>query len=247
MPRYLSRDRVAVFAAVVAPLAVCAILLPWRAHISNTNVGLVLVVAVVAVSVAGNRIAGVLTAVFAALWFEFFFTQPYQRFAISKSEDVATAVLLLVVGLAVSQVAARARQLRVITITDAGYLAQIHEAARVAQTATSPNAVIEHVRKQLVDLLSLRGCRFEYGTLTGQPPRLEQDGTIVWGRRHWLSDQPGLPDEDVELRVLHNGRFYGRFMLQPTPGELPPAQARLVAVTLADQAGAALDTGGRLR
>ncbi|HEY7051394.1 MAG TPA: DUF4118 domain-containing protein, partial [Mycobacterium sp.] len=106
-------------AALVAPLAVCAMLLPWRTSISNTNVALVLVVVVVAVSVAGSRVAGALTAFFAAVWFDFFFTGPYQRFSISKSADVVTAVLLLIVGLAVSQVAARARRLQVVAITDA--------------------------------------------------------------------------------------------------------------------------------
>ena len=46
------------------------------------------------------------------------------RFTIRSSAAVTTTVLLLVTGLAVSQLAARARRLRVIAITDAGYLAQ---------------------------------------------------------------------------------------------------------------------------
>ncbi len=65
---------------------------------------------------------------------------------------------------------------------------------------------------------------------------------MVWGRRRWDVDRLGLPDEEVELRTLGNGHFYGRFLLDPTPGAVPPLQARLVAVTLADQVGAALDT-----
>ncbi|TKA01704.1 histidine kinase, partial [Actinacidiphila oryziradicis] len=39
----------------------------------------------------------------------------------------------------------------------------------------------------------------------------------------------------------------GRFMMQPTPGAVPPLQARLVAATLADQVGAALDTSRTAR
>src|SRR5258705_11631390 len=132
MASYLSRERLAVLAAVVLPLAVCALLVAWRTNISNTNVALGLVVVVVAVSAIGSRLAGALAAVFGAVWFDFFFTQPYQRFAISKSADVATAVLLLIVGLAVSQLAAPARRLPVIAITDAGYLDQIHSAAPLA-------------------------------------------------------------------------------------------------------------------
>lgn len=76
MPRYLSRDRIAIVAALAAPLGVAAVLLPFRASWSNTNVALLLVVVVVGVAAIGNRVAGALAAVWAALWFDFFFTVP---------------------------------------------------------------------------------------------------------------------------------------------------------------------------
>ena len=88
---------------------------------------LVVVVVVVGVAAIGNRVAGGLAAVWAALCFDFFFPLPYYRFTIRSSADVTTAVLLLLTGVAVSQLAARARRLKVIAVTDAGYLAQIHE------------------------------------------------------------------------------------------------------------------------
>jgi hypothetical protein len=47
----------------------------------------------------------------------------------------------------------------------------------------------------------------------------------------------GLPGEKVELRTFGNGQRYGRFMLKPRTGSGPSLQARMVAVTLADQAG----------
>jgi K+-sensing histidine kinase KdpD len=68
MTRHISRDRGAVLAGLLVPLAVAAILLPWRGHWSNTNVALLLVVAVVAVAVLGSRIAGALAAVSALAW-----------------------------------------------------------------------------------------------------------------------------------------------------------------------------------
>src|SRR5450631_1178608 len=142
--RYLTRDRIAILAALAAPLAAAAILLPFRASWSNTNVALLLVVTVVGVAAIGNRIAGGLAAVWAAAWFDFFFTLPYYRFTIRSSADVTTAVLLLLTGLAVSQLAARARRLQVIAITDEGYLAQIHETASLAKSATFPDAVVDH-------------------------------------------------------------------------------------------------------
>ncbi|MEU6341399.1 DUF4118 domain-containing protein [Streptomyces sp. NPDC046977] len=233
--------RAALPAAVLLPLAAAAALLPFRAHLSAPLVALVLVVAVVAVAVLGSRAAGAVAALSAAAWFDFFFAPPYERFTIAGPGDVATAVLLLVVGLAVSQLAARTLRLEAVAVTDADHLARIHETARLTQSAPSPHRVVQHVGDQLVSLLQLRGCRFEYGTLVGHPPRLESDGTIFWGRNAWDADCQGLPDTEVELRVFHNGRFHGRFMLRPTPGAVPSAQARLVAVTLADQVGTAID------
>ncbi|WP_248963320.1 DUF4118 domain-containing protein [Sphaerisporangium perillae] len=231
-------------AALVVPLAVCAVLVPFRASIVNTNVALVLAAIVVAVAANGHRLAGALAAVSAAVWFDFFFTQPHHRLTIAKAADIQTAVLLLIVGLVVSQLAARARRMRVIAITDADYLARVHATAELAQSAKTPDVVVAHVTAQLTDLLGLRGCRFEYGTLIGHPPRLEQDGSVVWGHRRWDVDRLGLPEEEVELRTFGQGRFYGRYMMDPMPGTFPSLQARLVAVTLADQAGAALDTAG---
>ncbi len=49
------------------------------------------------------------------------------------------------------------------------------------------------------------------------------------------------------LRVCGNGQCYGRFMLKPRPGSRPSLQARLVAVSLADQAGRAAGAGEAAR
>ena len=243
MTRYLTRDRAAIAGAVVAPLIAAAILLPFRASWSNTNVALLMVVVVVAVAAIGNRVAGAIAAAGAAVWFDFFFTLPYERFTIRSSADVTTFVLLLVVGVIVSQLAAYARRLKVVAITDAGYLAQIHETASLTQTAKNPGEVVDHIREQLIALLELQECRFEYGVLLGHPPRLESDGTVLAGRGRWDVETVGLPAGEIELRVFGGGQYYGRFIMRPKPGSRPSLQARLVAVTLADQAGRALAAG----
>lgn len=239
MARYLTRDRAAVVAAVLLPLGVAVAVLPLRSSWSNTNMALVLVVAVVAVAAIGNRLAGALAAVSAAAWFDFFFTRPYERFTIRSSDDLTTAILLLAVGIAVSQLAARARRLRVITITDAGYLAQIHQTASMATSAAVPDDVARLVSTQLISLLDLAECRFQYGALLGHPPRLEPDGTVMTSHGRRDVELAGLPGEEIELRVYSNGHYYGRFMMKPQPGAQPSRQARLVAVTLADQVGRA--------
>jgi hypothetical protein len=240
--RYLSRDRAAIIAALAAPIAAAAVLLPLRASWPNTNVALLLVVVVVGVAALGNRAAGGLAAIGAAVWFDFFFTLPYGRFTIRRASDITTFALLLVVGLAVSQLAARARRLKLITITDARYLAQIHETAALGQSPRAADVIAGHVRDQLTALLDLQDCRYEHGMLLGHPPRLEPDGTIRIRHGRWDADESGLPSEETELRVFSNGQYLGRFMLAPNPGSRPSLQARLVAVTLADLAGRALGT-----
>ncbi|WP_329281836.1 DUF4118 domain-containing protein [Streptomyces sp. NBC_01451] len=233
------RDRLALTAGLVTPFLVALALVPLRTDLSHTNAALILVVVVVAVSALGSRTAGVLAALSAAAWFDFFLTRPYKTFDITASADAETAVLLLAVGLIVSQLSARSRRLEVITVTDAAHLSRIHRVA-----ALDADTVVDEVRRELTELLGLDACRFEYGTLLGQPPRLRNDGSVTVGRRSWDVDAAGWPEGGIELRVHGNGRYLGRFMLTPGPGRVPPLRARLVAATLADQTGAALDTSG---
>ena len=232
-PAWATRDRIAQASGLLAPFLVALVLVPVRTDLSHTNAALILVVVVVAVAALGSRMAGVVAALSAAAWYDFFLTRPYETFDISASADVETAVLLLVVGVIVSQLAARARRLEVVMVTDAAHLALLHRTADLARSANSADTVVDHVRGELVGLLGLRACRFEYGRLMGKPARLLKDGSVT-----------GWATEEAELRVYGNGRYLGRFMLTPGPGPLPPLQARLVAVTLADQTGAALDTAG---
>lgn len=241
------RDRLALTAGLAAPFLVALALVPLRPSLSHTNAALVLVVVVVAVSVPGSRAAGVVAALSAAAWFDFFLTRPYETFDINGTADIETAVLLLVVGVIVPQLAVHARRLEAMTVTDAAHLARIHRTAGLVHSANSADTVVDHVRTELTDLLGLRACRFEYGTLMGRPPRLEKDGSVTVGRRPWNPDTDGWPEGEIELRAYGNGHYLGRFMLVPDPGAAPSLQARLVAVTLADQTGAALDTSGPVR
>jgi K+-sensing histidine kinase KdpD len=167
---------------VILPFLVALALVPFRTGLTHTNAALILVVVVVAVAALGSRTAGAVGALSAAAWFDFFLTRPYQTFDITASADVQTAVLLFVVGVIVSQLAAHARRVQVMTVTDAAHLARIHRTAELAQSAGSADTVVYHVRRELTGLLGLRACRFEYGMLMGRPPRLQQDGSMTVGR-----------------------------------------------------------------
>jgi K+-sensing histidine kinase KdpD len=102
----LTRNRLVMLAALIGPLVVSAGLVPFRDNFANTNAVLLLVLVIVAVAVSGNRVAGVVAALTVAVWFDFFLTRPYQTFVITDRNDVGTTVLLLAVGVGVTELAA---------------------------------------------------------------------------------------------------------------------------------------------
>ncbi len=247
VPAWLSRDRVAVLIALLAPLAVSAVLVPFRGSFANTDAALLLVLVVVAVAANGYRLAGVLAALSAAVWYDFFLTRPYERFTITNRADVETSVLLVVVGVGVTELAVWGRRQQALASRDAGYLAGIQAAAEVGATGGSSFALVEQVSAELIRTLGLRGCRFEYGVAgLGSPARLRRDGQVVWKHAVWDVEHMGLPVEsDVELLVESGGRLCGRYMLTATPQVQVSLAQRRAAVMLADQVGAALGVSTR--
>ena len=242
MARYLTRDHAAVLAGLCAPLVLAAVLVPFRSGFPNTNAALALILVVVAVAANGNRLAGILAAVSAAVWFDFFLTKPYERFSITSRTDIETTVLLLVIGLAVTELAVWGRRQHAAASRRAGYLDGLNSAAQAVAAGDSPAILIEAVTRQLTGLLSLRSCRFQYGIAgIGQPARLQQDGSVTAGHRAWDVDAEGFPDgTDLELLVESGGMFQGRFLMTPVRGTRSTLEQRLLAVAFADQVGAAL-------
>jgi K+-sensing histidine kinase KdpD len=242
MSRYVNRDRLAVLAALAVPLALSAILVPFRDSFPNTDAALALILVVVAVAANGNRLAGVLAAVSAAAWYDFFLTRPYERFSITSRTDIETTVLVLVIGVAVTELAVWGHRQHATASRRAGYLDGINRAAQAVAVGSSPSVVIDRVTSQLTQVLTLRSCRFQRGVAgIGHPARLQHDGSVTMGHRLWAVDTEGFPPHaDLELLVESGGIFQGRFLMTLAPGAHPTVEQRLLAVALADQVGAAL-------
>ena len=237
----LSRDRLAVATGLVAPLALAAVLVPARSSFANTDAALAMILIVVAVAAAGNRLAGYVAAASAAAWFDFFLTRPYEQFSITRAADIETTVLLLVIGVAVTEIAVWGRRQYSAASRRAGYLDGINDAARAVAAGESPSALADRIAGSLIQLLALRSCEFQYGVAgIGRPARLDHDGTVtVAGRPYDLQYGDWPPDPGLELLVETGGRLQGRFLMQPGQAR-PTREQLLVAVALADQAGAAL-------
>ena len=235
----LHRDQIALIAGVVLPLCVAAALAPFRASFANTASALILVAVIVAVAALGNRLSGFVATVSATVWFDYFLTRPYEKFAITHRPDIETAVSLFVVGIIVTELAARNRHHHETAVEEADFVGLIHNVSELATSGAPSREVVERVRKELIGLLHLQACRYESGS--AQPMvQLEHDGRVFLGGRVWAVDRMGLPGPEIELPVQIQGHALGRFVMTPTPGYEVSYERRVVAVAIADQVGASL-------
>jgi hypothetical protein len=227
--------------ALVGPVIIAALLSPFRGSFADTAAALVLIAAVVALAVAGGRGAGYLSTVMAALWFDFFLTRPYDRFAISHRPAIETTVAIVVVGVLVTELAARSRHHARTSNAGFGYVEAFETLSALAAGPTPSSQILERVSSSLVGLLDLRACRFE--RLATNPPlaRVLADGVVDHVGLAWPAMELGIPGPEAEILAEWRGRILGRFVLTPTPGAPVSAERLSVAVSLATLAAATLD------
>ncbi len=232
--------------AVVPPLA-CWLLSLARDSVANTTAALGLMVLVVLAAATGIRLAGIAAALSATAGFDFFLTEPFHTFTITDSDDLETAVLLLLVGAAVSEIAIWGRRQQAQASREQGYLdGLLGTAGAVAAGDASTGELIELVRAQIVTLLHIDSCSFTSSTHYGLPT-LADDGTLNRGGRTVDVSRRGLPtDTSVSLKVRSGGTTYGHFLLTASTRVVRPTRNQLrVAIMLADQVGAAIAVGER--
>ncbi len=217
------RDRWIIAGAVAAPFAAAAALIPLRDRLDNTNIALLLVITVVAAAASGRRSAAVLAALSAAAGFNVFHTQPYLSLRIESSDDLETAVLLLVVGLIVGELAVGA----------------------LVATGEDPDYVLMATASELTHLLGLLDCRYESTTHASKVlPIIDRDGGVMWGPTPWDPTQWGLPSDGAAIEVWSHGARRGRFVLH-APLSVPFSRDQLArAAALVDLAGASLSPSG---
>ena len=240
-----------VAASAAAPLIACGILALFRDSIANTNAALVLVLVVVAAASTGIRPAGIVAALASAAGFDYFLTEPYNTLTITDRADIETAVLLLLVGAAVTEVALWGRRQQARASREQGYLdGVLGTAATVAAGRSSIGELIDRICQQIVQVLQLDTCHFDAATRSGLP-LLDSIGTLTRAGRTINVARQGLPtDTKIALIVRSGGATYGHLQLTAATRTVRPSREQLrVAVSLANQLGAALaaTTPGRER
>jgi K+-sensing histidine kinase KdpD len=234
--------------AAIAPLLYCAAIAAFRGSISAATSALVLVLIVVAAAATGDRAAGLVAAISSGVWFDVLLTQPYGKLTIHSSEDIEVTVLLVAVGVAVTEVALWGHRQQARSSRRAGYLDGVFGTSKfIADPQPSPDALIDHVARQIVDFLDIDDCRFVPGD--APDPRnavLDHDGNVTRGGNLVNVDRDGLPiDVPIGLAVRQGGSYHGQFVLTAATRVVRPSIEQLrVAVLLADQVGAALTQPG---
>ena len=232
---------VLVAVGALLPLVACLLLSTARDMVANTNLALVLVLVVVAAASFGSRATGLSAAVVSAVGFDVFLTQPYGQLRIHSAADVVTTVLLLLIGVAVTELALWGRRQQARASEQRGYLDGILQTTGSLAGAMSARKLIEHVEGQLVDLLDLD--RAYYVTAFDRAaPVLQSDGTVTQRGRALDVDRIGLPtDTEVVLMVGSTVESRGAFQLvAATHVTRPTLRQRQVAALLADHVAAAL-------
>lgn len=232
--------RLTAVAAFAAPVAVAAVLVPFRGTFANSAAALTVVAVVAVVAVTGNRVTGVIASLSAAIWFDFFLTVPYDRFTISRRPDLEVTIAIVVVGLFITELAGRSRHHWHAAAEGAAHVAMIHEVAELAAARVPETEIIDRTTELLGALLSLRSCRFDRVLVEPPLARIGSDGEVVHVNLQWPVRQIGIPGPEAEIVAQWRGRVAGRFVLTPTPGRPVSVERRIVAVALVDVAAAAI-------
>lgn len=221
----------------LASLGTAGLLVGVRGEIAPAVTALVLAAVVALTGRVGGRAAGVTAAIVAALSFDFMHTKPYLSLKIANRNDILITVLLLVVGLIVGGLAARAdrdRRRAHSARLDPGGLERVLHVARTSDTDDVQLAV----RAELIGMMSLQDCWFTTDAVL--LPTLGEHGELTTPTLRYTHDGFELPREGIAIEVATSGTTYGYLVCRPTPGEGVSLEKRRVAVELANVLGLAL-------
>lgn len=224
------------------PLVWCSVAAQLRSDVTAATAALVLVAIVVAAATTGDRVAGIVAAVSGGWWFDFFLTQPFHRFTIENSDDLEVTLLLVLVGIAVTELAIWGGRQQAEASRRAGHLNGLMATSQIVSGQFSPRALADQVAAHIAELLEVDSCQFvEAGAVPPDGAVLDADGEVRLRGRVLNVDRDGLPAlGEVVLPAGRNGHVAGVFLIvAATQIVRPTLEQRQVAVLLADQVGAA--------
>lgn len=231
------------WAALGVPVVAAAVLGLARDSMSTSTAAMLLVLAVVAAAATGDRVAGVLAALAAAAGFDFFLTAPYHSLAIADRDDVEMAAALVLVGLAVTEVALWGRRQQAAALRRDGYLQGLAHLLDVPADAGTD----ERGRQIAAAITEVLGA-----DRTEWVPENPRPNDVVVGPRGEVRlrgtalavGRVGLPtDSWTALPVRRGDRVLGHFRVVASTHVVRPSREQLrVAMLLADRMAAPAPT-----
>ena len=241
-------------AGFVASLVIGVVVEPFRGTVGLENVALGYLVVVVVAAAVGGRTAGLVSALSAALSYDFFLTTPYHSLRIDSIAQVITVALLFGTGF-VASLAGRARRRRTAEAdAQAGIIHLLNAIVRVAAAGESSDQIAAEGLSTLLDarrVVIRRGdpdhevvvadigdheapldvdhltrLDAEGHLLDGQPPR---GPAVRWVR----------PSQGVVLELVRHRRPVGRLIVAFHQGQWVPPVIRLALATVAHALAAA--------
>lgn len=233
----LRRGRAPRLVAVLAPLLLGAALWPVRQDVEAAVHVLLFVLLVVAVAATGDRVAGLLAAVSAAAWMDFFLIPPYLTFRIARGEDIFLALLFALVGMAVTELALRGRAQAAEVARRGGYVDGVLQVLRIDPDQGSGRDRRQAICAEITRVLDLDRCDYADGAPAGGLPVLHDTGEVLHDGRRCDVSADGLPTNSVTaIPVRQGGVVLGHFRLTAATRIVRPGADQLkVAVLLADQ------------
>jgi hypothetical protein len=229
--------------ALVLPIGVAAVFIPLRDHVAAADIALLLAVVILVAATLGGRVVGAVAAFEAAFAFDVFYTRPYYSLRIDRAEEIETAVLMLIVGVAIGEIVTRSKRDRFAAHVSRSNLERVSRITELAAGGEPPGRLIRVARRELMDLLDLSDCEFERPPFFDALPRLSHSGLSIPPRHGADPHTEAARATRVELPIWAEGLEVGRFVFvladDATGLEFAPA-ARTSALALADQLGVAL-------
>lgn len=226
--------------ACVLPAALALALVPFDSRLTPASVAVILVVPVVVAATSARRSAAIAATLSAVLSFDFLFTEPRRSFTIDNADDLVLVGSLLVVGLAVAELAMWGHRQRATANRFVGDVTVLRSIAELIAIGEDRESLAMAGAYWLRELLDLQDCRVATAGDPPSPATITTTGEVVVGELRWSPQHQGLPGPEVDLPLHVEGVEVGRFILRPTPGALIPADRLFTATALADLIGSAV-------
>src|SRR4051794_899449 len=202
---------VALAAGPIAALIAAGLLARFRDEVGVTNVALVLAMIVMAAAFVG-RMSGILTAVTAAMAFNYFHTEPFHSLRINGAQDIVTVLLLAALGLVMSEISAWRRRAQIAARRRLDGARALERIAAMIAAGAAGDEIWPVIHDVLVDQLHVVDCRFEPGATTAFTV-LPRSGSLVASSMRVAPGGFLLPATGAAIPVVAEGHTFGYIVL----------------------------------